>query len=173
MASVNKVMLLGRLGNQPELRYTPSQRAVTELRIATSRKYKNKDEQWTEQTEWHSVVVWGRDAENCERYLKKGREVFIEGRLQTRDWQDAKSGQKRYKTEIVADRVQFIGGRGDDADGGGRGGSQNQGGPSQQSGSSGEGGSDQQGGGAPPSQPEPTSKASDEDVYDADGKIPF
>lgn len=118
MASVNKVMLLGRLGNQPELRYTQSNRAVTELRLATSRRYKGRDEQWTEQTEWHSVVVWGRDAENCERFLAKGRQVFIEGRLQTRDWVDQQSGQKRYKTEIVAERVQFVGGR-NDGDGAG------------------------------------------------------
>ena len=157
MASVNRVILLGRLGNPPELRYTQSNRAVTELRIATSRRYKNRDEQWVEQTEWHSVVVWGRDAENCERYLRKGREVFIEGRLQTRDWTD-QNGQKRYKTEIVADRVQFVGGRGDDQDGDSRGGYQ----PPQRS----------------PSQPSsaaptPSTYGGDGEMYDPEGEIPF
>ena len=156
MASVNKVMLLGRLGNQPELRYAQSNRAVTELRIATSRRYKNRDEQWTEQTEWHSVVVWGRDAENCERYLNKGREVFIEGRLQTRDWIDQQSGQKRYKTEIVAERVQFVGGRGDDDRGGQRDGYESQ--PRRND---------------PPSQPRTTDMDGGGGAYDPEGEIPF
>ena len=113
--SVNKVILVGNLGNDPELRYTPSNRAVTELRIATSENWTGQDGQRHESTEWHSVVVWGRQAENCERFLRKGRQVYIEGRLTTRDWV-GQDGQKRYKTEVVAQNVQFLsGGRSDEA----------------------------------------------------------
>ncbi len=118
MASVNKVILLGNVGNQPELRYTASNQPVTELRIATNEAWTSKDGTRQERTEWHSVVVWGKQAENCERFLSKGRQVFVEGRLQTRDYTD-KDGQKRYKTEIVATTVQFVGGKGGDAGGAG------------------------------------------------------
>ncbi len=112
--SVNKVILIGRLGNQPELRYTTSNRAVTELRLATDHRWTDKQGERQEKTEWHSVVVWGRDAENCERYLSKGRQVYVEGRLETRNWED-QSGNRRYKTEIVANMVRFLsGGRDDD-----------------------------------------------------------
>ena len=111
-ASVNKVILIGNLGADPELRYTPGGTAVADLRIATNRRYKTRDGDWQEETEWHSVVVWSKQAENCKEYLAKGRTVYIEGRLQTRSWDDQKSGQKRYKTEIVADTVQFLGGKG-------------------------------------------------------------
>ena len=115
MASVNKVILIGNLGQDPELRYTSSNRAVTDLRIATTDHWKDKDGQKQERTEWHTVVVWGRDAEHCERYLSKGRQVYVEGRLQTRSWED-QSGQRKYKTEVVAQVVRFLGGRGDSAD---------------------------------------------------------
>jgi single-strand DNA-binding protein len=115
MASVNKVILIGNLGNQPELRHTSSNRTVTELRIATSDRWTDKEGQRQERTEWHTVVVWGRDAENCERYLSKGRQVYVEGRLQTRNWED-QSGQRRYKTEVVAQVVRFLGGRADASD---------------------------------------------------------
>lgn len=118
MASVNKVIILGRLGNQPELRYTTSNRAVTELRVATNERWTDKEGNKQEKTEWHTVVVWGRQAENCERYLGKGREVYVEGRLETRNWED-QTGQKRYKTEIIANTVQFLSGRGDSEGGGG------------------------------------------------------
>ena len=111
-ASVNKVILIGNLGADPELRYTPGGTAVADLRIATNRRYKTRDGDWQEETEWHSVVVWSKQAENCKEYLSKGRTVYIEGRLQTRSWDDQKSGQKRYKTEVVADSVQFLGGKG-------------------------------------------------------------
>jgi len=111
-ASVNKVILIGNLGQDPELRYTPGGTAVADLRIATNRRYKTRDGDWQEETEWHSVVVWSKQAENCKEYLAKGRTVYIEGRLQTRSWDDQKSGQKRYKTEVVADTVQFLGGKG-------------------------------------------------------------
>ena len=109
MASVNKVMVLGNLGRDPELRHTGTGKAVATLRIATNEVWNDQSGERQERTEWHNVVVWGRSAENCGQYLKKGRSVFVEGRLQTRKWQD-KEGQDRYTTEIVADRVQFIGG---------------------------------------------------------------
>ena len=118
MANVNKVILIGRLGNQPELRYTQANRAVTELRLAVSRNWTDKAGQRQERTDWFSVEVWDKQAENCERYLAKGREVYVEGRLQNDEWTD-KEGQKRLKTKIMADTIQFIGGRGE---GGGEGG---------------------------------------------------
>ena len=108
--SVNKVFLLGNLGADPELRYTSSQTPVCTLRVATGDRRKNAEGEWVEVTEWHSVVVWQRQAENCAQYLKKGRQVFIEGRIQTRKWAD-RDGNDRYTTEVVAQNVQFIGGR--------------------------------------------------------------
>jgi single-strand DNA-binding protein len=109
MASVNKAIILGNLGRDPELRHTPGGKAVATLRIATNEVWTDQSGERQERTEWHTVVVWGRQAENCNQYLKKGRSVYIEGRLTTRKWQD-KDGKDRYSTEIVADRVQFIGG---------------------------------------------------------------
>lgn len=114
--SVNKVFILGNLGADPELRYTQAQMPVCTLRLATSERRKDSSGEWAEQTEWHSVVAWGKTAENCSQYLKKGRQVFVEGRLQTRKWQD-QSGQDRYKTEIVANTIQFVGGKGGDSPG--------------------------------------------------------
>jgi single-strand DNA-binding protein len=109
MAGVNKVILVGNLGADPELRYTSGGQAVTELRLATSRKYTGKDGTTQEDTQWHRVVVWGKQAENCKQYLSKGRQCYVEGRLQTRQWED-KEGHKRYTTEVVAEQVQFLGG---------------------------------------------------------------
>jgi single-strand DNA-binding protein len=109
MASVNKVIVLGNLGRDPELRHTPAGKAVCTLRVATNESWTDQSGERQERTEWHQIVVWGRSAENCNQYLRKGRSVFVEGRLQTRKWQD-KEGQDRWTTEIVADRVQFIGG---------------------------------------------------------------
>lgn len=110
MASVNKVILIGNLGADPELRYTPNgNRPVCSLRIATSEVFKDKSGQRQEQTEWHRVTVWGEQAENCNKYLSKGRSVYVEGRLQTRSWDD-KDGQKKYSTEVIAERVKFLGG---------------------------------------------------------------
>ncbi len=120
MASVNKVMILGNLGQDPELRNTTSGKPVATLRVATTDQWTDQSGQRQERTEWHSIVVWGRAAENCKQYLAKGRAVFVEGRLQTRKWQD-KEGHDRYTTEIVADRVQFVGGGGGGGGGGGRG----------------------------------------------------
>lgn len=108
MASLNRVIVMGNLGQDPELRYTASQTPVVTLNVATT-DYRSVDGQRQEQTEWHRVVVWGKQAENSAKYLSKGRAVLIEGRLQTRSWED-KSGQKRYTTEIVAQTVKFLGG---------------------------------------------------------------
>jgi single-strand DNA-binding protein len=109
MGSVNKVILIGNLGADPELKYTPSSRPVCNLNLATNEVFKDKNGQRQERTEWHRVTVWGEQAENCSKYLAKGRSVYIEGRLQTRSWDD-KEGKKRYTTEVVADRVVFMGG---------------------------------------------------------------
>ena len=107
--SVNKVMILGRLGQDPELKYTPSGTAVCNFSLATNDYWTDKSGQKQERTEWHRVVVWGKVGENCGRYLSKGRQAFVEGSLQTRQW-EGKDGQKRYTTEVVARNVQFIGG---------------------------------------------------------------
>lgn len=109
--SVNKVIVLGRLGQDPELKYTPSGAAVCNFTLATSESWQGKDGQKQERTEWHRVVVWGKLAELCNQYLAKGRQAFVEGSLQTRSWDD-KDGNKRYTTEINAKVVQFIGGSG-------------------------------------------------------------
>ena len=112
MASVNKVILIGNLGADPETRYLPSGDAVTNIRIATSEMIKDKATgDRKEVTEWHRVALFGRQAEVAGEYLKKGRPVYIEGRIRTNKWQD-KEGQERYSTEIVADRMQLLGGRG-------------------------------------------------------------
>ena len=121
MASVNKVIIVGNLGRDPEVRYTTSGQAVANFSVATSDRWTDKSSgQPQERTEWHRIVVWGKQAENCGKYLKKGRSVYIEGRLQTRDYADPKdSTQKRYVTEIIASQIQFLGGR-DSADDQGR-----------------------------------------------------
>ncbi len=110
MASVNKVILVGNLGRDPETRYTTGGDAVTNIRVATTDTWKDKNGEKQERTEWHTVVFFGRQAEIAGEYLKKGRQVYVEGRLQTRKWQD-KDGQDRYTTEIVADRMQMLGSR--------------------------------------------------------------
>jgi len=117
MASVNKVILIGNLGRDPETRYTTGGDAVTNLRIATTDTWKDKSGEKQEKTEWHTVVLFGRQAEIAGEYLKKGRPVYIEGRLQTRKYTD-KEGVEKYSTEIVGDRMQLLGGR----EGGGGGG---------------------------------------------------
>ena len=112
MSGVNKVILIGNLGANPELRYTQGQQAVANLRLATTEKWTDKSGQKQEATEWHRVVVWGKQAEIVGQYLTKGRQVYIEGAIRTRQWQD-QQGQKRYTTEIVARNVQMLGGRGE------------------------------------------------------------
>lgn len=112
MASLNKVLILGNLGSDPELKMLPSGQAVANFNVATNESWYDKNSgQRQERTEWHRIVVFGRLAEQCHQFLKKGRTAFIEGRLQTREWED-KEGKKRYTTEINALNVQFIGGQG-------------------------------------------------------------
>ena len=106
---VNKVILVGHLGADPDMRYTPSGQGVCEMRIATSESWNDKNGQRQERTEWHRIVVWGKRAEVCSKYLSKGRQVYVEGRIQTRSYDD-KEGNKRYITEVVAQDVQFLGG---------------------------------------------------------------
>ncbi len=110
--TVNKVILIGRLGSDPEVRYTAGGTAVANFNIATNRSYKNKEGNWQEETDWHRIVVWARQAELAKEYLKKGNRVYIEGRLQTRSWED-QNGQKRSTTEVVTDRIEFLESRGD------------------------------------------------------------
>ncbi len=109
MSGVNKVIIVGRLGADPELKAVGSG-SVARLSIATSENWVDKEGQKQERTEWHRIVVWGRLAEICGKHLSKGRQVYVEGRLQTRSWDDQTSGQKKYATEIVANTVQFLGG---------------------------------------------------------------
>jgi len=110
MASVNRVILIGNLGKDPELRYTPSGQPVATFSLATNEKYKDKDGQMVERAEWHNIVVWGKQAETAKEYLRKGRQIFVEGRISYRTYDD-KEGVKRYVTEIVAQRIQFLGRR--------------------------------------------------------------
>jgi len=118
MASVNKVILVGNLGRDPELRYIPSGQAVANFTLATNERWRDKDGNNQERTEWHRIVVWGKSAENCAQFLQKGRSVYVEGKLQTQEWED-KDGIKRRTTEVVAQTVQFLGGRGGGESGGG------------------------------------------------------
>jgi single-strand DNA-binding protein len=110
MASVNKVILVGNLGADPEMRYLPSGEAVANIRIATTDTWKDKDGNKQEATEWHRISFFGRQAEVCGQYLKKGSQIYVEGSIRTRKWQD-KEGQDRYSTEIKGDRMQMLGGR--------------------------------------------------------------
>ena len=109
--SVNIAIVVGNLGKDPEVRFTQSGRAVANFPIATSESWTGQDGSAQERTEWHNIVVWGKQAESCGQYLSKGRQVFVQGRIQTRKWTD-QNGQDRYTTEIVAQRVQFLGGGG-------------------------------------------------------------
>ena len=109
--TVNKAILVGRLGRDPEIRNTNSGTSVCNLRVATDERRKDRDGNWTDHTEWHSVTVFGRTADNAARFLSKGRQVYIEGRIQTRQYE--KDGQTRYSTEVVADVLNFLGGKGD------------------------------------------------------------
>lgn len=150
---INKVILIGNLGRDPEVRFTPSGQAVANFSIATSESWTDKSSgQKQEKTEWHRIVVWGKLAELCGEYLKKGRQCYVEGRLQTREWTD-KEGKKNYTTEVVANTVQFLGGAGGGAggprgDGGGGGGGFQRGG--NDAGPSSGGGSGDDFGGPPP-----------------------
>lgn len=183
MASVNKVILIGNLGRDPEVRYTPSGAAVCNISLATTRNWKSKDGgERQEETEWHRVVLYDRLAEIAGEYLKKGRPVYIEGRLKTRKWQD-KEGKDTYTTEIIADQMQLLGGR----EGGGGGGGDDMGGGSSYGGGresrGGYGGGDEGGGRAAPARapaprapapraPAPAPRAST-GFDDMDDDIPF
>jgi len=124
--TVNKVILVGRLGRDPEIRTTASGNSVGNLRIATTERRKDRDGNWNDHTEWHTLVCFGKTAETAGRFLKKGRQIYVEGRLQTRKWQD-KEGRDRYSTEVVCNVLRFLGSR-DDSGGGGGGGSYSGGG---------------------------------------------
>ncbi len=114
MSSLNKVMIIGRLGADPDVRYTQSNTAVANMSVATSERFKDRNGELQERTEWHRVVVWNRLAEICQQYLKKGSLVYFEGKIETREWED-KEGQKRYTTEIKAFNMQMLDSRGDGA----------------------------------------------------------
>jgi single-strand DNA-binding protein len=111
--SLNRVQLIGNLGKDPEVKYTPQGKAVAKIAMATSWSSKDTTGNWQEHTEWHNVVLWERLAEVAGQYLKKGGKVYIEGRLQTRSWDDKTSGQKKYMTEVVASDLILLGGRGE------------------------------------------------------------
>lgn len=146
MAGVNKAILVGNLGRDPELRYTQNGQAVVNFTLATSENWTDKSGERVERTEWHRIVVWGKTGEMCAQYLSKGRTVYVEGRIQTREWED-KDGNKRYTTEINAQTVNFIGPR--TGGGGGEPGAGDSGGGSRGGGPSG-GGSEPAGDSGPP-----------------------
>jgi len=122
MASVNKVILVGRLGKDPEIRSTPSGTSVARFSLATDDRFTDRNGEKQERTEWHNIVAWAKLAEICGQYLRKGKLVYIEGAIRTDSWDDKESGQKRYKTEIIANTMQMLDRRGDE-EGGGSGGS--------------------------------------------------
>jgi single-strand DNA-binding protein len=168
--SVNKVILVGRLGRDPETKYTPSGQAVSNFSLATDETYKDKNGERQKKTEWHRLVVWAKQAEIAQQYLKKGSLIFVEGRLQTREWQD-KENQKRSTTEIVVTNFRMLGGRADGASagaGGGGGAQRSSGGGGGYGGASGGGrGGDSEfdGGGIPDdSGPQGGPEISDEDI---------
>ncbi len=107
MVSVNRIIIIGNLGSEPEMRFTPNGKPVTSFSVATNRRYTTSEGERKEETEWFTIVTWGRLAEQCNQYLTKGRLVYVEGRLRTHTW-EGQDGQKRYRNEIVADRVSFL-----------------------------------------------------------------
>lgn len=117
---VNKVILVGNLGRDPEVRSTPSGQSVASFSLATNRRWKDRDGNRQDQTEWHNIVCWGRQAEVAGQYLTKGKQIYVEGRLQTRSWDDKQSGEKKYRTEVICDNFQMLGSRGDSGSRGGQ-----------------------------------------------------
>lgn len=109
---INKVILIGNLGRDPEVRSTPSGQPVASFTLATNRRWRDKNGQKQEQTEWHQIVVWGKQAEIAGQYLTKGKQIFLEGRLQTRSWDDRQTGEKKYRTEIICENFQMLSQRG-------------------------------------------------------------
>ena len=118
MKSVNKVILVGNLGKDPEIKYTPQGKPVAKFSLATNERYKDKDGQWQDRTEWHNIVLWERLAEIAGEYLKKGSKVYIEGRIRTDSWDDKQTGQKKYMTNIIGNDIVLLSGRGESAGGG-------------------------------------------------------
>jgi len=116
--SVNKVILVGNLGKDPEVKYTPSGTPVAKFSLATNERYKDKGGEWQDRTEWHNIVAWQRLAEIVGEYVKNGSKIYIEGRLQTSSWEDKQSGEKKYRTEVVASDLVLLGGRGEGGGGG-------------------------------------------------------
>ncbi len=195
MASVNKVIIVGNLGRDPEVRYSPDGAAICNVSIATTSTWKDKNSgERREDTEWHRVVFYNRLAEIAGEYLKKGRSVYVEGRLKTRKWQDKDTGADRYSTEIVADQMQMLGGRegGEGGGGGGYGGGGGGGGGGGNYGGGGGGGGWNEGGGngggggggggnrpqrppraAPPAQQQPNPNSGAGNFADMDDDIPF
>ena len=157
--SVNKVILVGNLGKDPELRYTPSGTAVATFSLATTERYKDRDGQKQEKTEWHNIVAWRQLAEICGKFLHKGKQIYIEGKIQTRSYDD-RDGNKRYITEIVVDQMQMLGSKDDGQQGGGGYGGQ------QDSGSAQRGGQQKSGGGA-------SKDDFEEPAFNPDDEIPF
>ncbi len=171
MASVNKVIIIGNLGRDPEVRYTPSGAAVCNLRIATTRSWKNKESgERVEETEWHSAVLYDRLAEVAGEYLKKGRSVYIEGRLKTRKWQD-KDGHDRYTTEIVTEEMKMLGSR-EGGGGGGAAGGDEEGGYARGAGGGGESRGSASAARPPASKPAAAQKSST-GFEEMDDDIPF
>lgn len=166
--SVNKVILVGNLGKDPELRYTPSGAAVATFSLATTERYKDREGNPQKKTEWHNIVVWRQLAEICGKYLHKGKQIYVEGKIQNRSYED-RDGNKRYISEVVVNEMQMLGSRDDNQQGGSYGGggqsqSYNQGGQNQgtnQSQSAAGGGTQQSGGGF------------EEPVFNPDDEIPF
>jgi single-strand DNA-binding protein len=111
--SVNKVILIGNLGKDPEVKYTPSGTPVAKFSLATNERYKDKNGQWQDRTEWHNIVAWQRTAEIVGEYVKKGSKIYVEGRLRTDSWDDKNTGEKKYRTEIVVNDLVLLSGRGD------------------------------------------------------------
>lgn len=146
--SVNKAILIGRLGKDPELTYTQAGTARCKFSMATSEVYTDHSGDRQEKTEWHNIIVWGKQAESAGKYLQKGREVYVEGKIETRSWEDEKTGQKKWMTEIKAQRVVFLGSKSDGQ------GSGNRDGGGYQGGGGGGGGGGNQGDGHPPSTPQ-------------------
>lgn len=168
--SVNKVILVGNLGKDPELRYTPSGAAVVTFSMATAERYKDKDGNRQDKTEWHNIVAWRQLAEICGKYLHKGSQIYCEGKIQTRSYDD-RDGNKKYITEIVMDQMHMLGGRGDQGGGSGGGGAQG-----------GYAGTQQRGGGqnynqAPQQSPKPQERPQqdeyNEPAFNPDDEIPF
>ncbi len=161
MRSLNKATIIGHLGTDPEMRHTPSGQTVVNFSVATNESWGGRDgQERQEKTEWHRIVAWGRLAEICNEYLRKGRQVYIEGRLQTRSWDD-QQGQKRYMTEIIASNMMMLGGRGGEGEygGGGGGGMSRQSAPPQTV--------------ASPPADAPSDSSSSADYFGSDDDLPF